>query len=194
MTREVHNPHEDEYRDPDIDAAIRILVDQAQSPPQFAARIRAQLAQRPTRSESLRLWVAVLATGFVLSLVLNVWWGTLVWRLVSARHAPSGTPLISHQSTANATVPPTGNTIDTLLLRRLAEAYLQAGHYAKARDAATAALVLNPDDAQAYGYRGTAQAALGKQEQAVQDWRHAAQLGDAEAHTALIAYERQNRI
>lgn len=194
MTREVHHSHEDEYRDPDIEAAIRVLVDQAQAPPQFATRIRAQLAQRPTRSESLRLWVAVLATGFLLSLVLNVWWGTLAWRLVSDRHVSSGPPPISRESTARPAMPYTGNTIDTRLLRQLAEAYLQAGHYVKARDAATAALVLNPDDAQAYGYRGTAQAALGDQEQAVQDWRHAAQLGDAEAHTALIAYERQNRI
>ncbi len=198
MTGESYPPQEGEQRDPDIDAAIRVLVDQAEVPPQFAGRIRAQLAQRQARSEPLRLWVAVLATGLILSLVLNVWWGALVWRVLATHQGTSRPSTMSHELTANTTVPAivpaTGLTAETLLLRRLAESYLQAGHYAKARDAATAALVLNPDDAQAYWYRGTAQAALGKPEQAVQDWRHAAHLGDAESRTALMAYERQNRL
>ena len=194
MTRETFTAHEDEPRDPGIEAAIRVLVDQAQAPPQFAARIRAQMAQRAARSEPLRLWVPVLATGFLLSLMLNVWWGALMWRVLPASHGLSGQPPRSHQWAASATGPRTGDTVETLLYRRLAESYLQSGRYAEARDAATAALVLNPEDAQAYWYRGTARAELGDQEQAVQDWSQAAQLGDAEARTALMAYERQNRL
>jgi tetratricopeptide (TPR) repeat protein len=72
-----------------------------------------------------------------------------------------------------------------LVAQKLAEAWYRLGQYAQARDAATAALVLAPQEARAYWYRGAAQEKLGAPEQAMADWQAAARLGDQEAQTAL---------
>jgi tetratricopeptide (TPR) repeat protein len=72
-----------------------------------------------------------------------------------------------------------------LVLQKLAEAYYQLGQYPQARDAATAVVVLAPQEARAYWYRGAAQEVLGAPAQAIADWQAAARLGDREAQTAL---------
>jgi tetratricopeptide (TPR) repeat protein len=74
------------------------------------------------------------------------------------------------------------------VLRKLAGVYYHLGQYAQAIEVATAVLVLAPDEAQAYFYRGAAQDKLGHWAQAIQDWQRAARLGDPEARAALGAW------
>ncbi len=190
MTRDADTPSEEEPRDPAIEAAIRTLVDQVQVPPEFTARVRARVAQRHRHTAPFRIWIPVLVTGLLLSLALNVWWGALLWRDRPPSHEANGQPPESQAFVASRDTAHTGETIETLFLR-LAETNLQTRRFTKARDAATAALVLNPENAQASRYRAMAHAELGDQKQAIKDWRHAALLGDVEARAALIAYERQ---
>ena len=75
-------------------------------------------------------------------------------------------------------------------LQKLAGVQYQLGQYREARETATAMLVLAPDNARAYWYRGTAQEALGQQEQALQDWQHTVRLGDTEAQATLRVHGR----
>jgi tetratricopeptide (TPR) repeat protein len=71
------------------------------------------------------------------------------------------------------------------LLRNLARVNVKLGQYAKAHETATAALVVAPNDARAYWYRGQAAKGLGESTKALEDWQQAARLGDRQAQQAL---------
>jgi len=73
------------------------------------------------------------------------------------------------------------------LLRNLARVNVKLGQYAKAHETATAALVVAPNDARAYWYRGQAAKGLGESTKALEDWQQAARLGDREAQQTLQA-------
>ncbi len=192
MTREAYDPLEDELRDPTLESAMQVLIDQAQAPPHFAARIRAQVAQRQRRTASFRFWIPVLVTGLVLSLALNIWWGTLIWQALVTHQSVPGPPSRPGSPAVATPAHHPGQTVETLFLH-LAEAHLKARYFTKASEAATAALVLNPDSVHAYRYRAMALAELGQPERALQDWRQAASRGDDESRAALTAYQRQNQ-
>ena len=188
--------------------------------PQFPRKVMAQIAAQQARrtwwgwcARLLRVespaWVPALATGFVLSLGLNVWLGSQV----RAPHGPSGEHLwlertveegirqvtqgdayVAQRDYANAL-----RAYETFLhadeeapvaqvLRKVAGVQYQRGQYLQAIEAATAALVLNLQEAQAYRYRGMAREALGDREQAAQDLQQAARLGDPEAQRLLQAW------
>jgi tetratricopeptide (TPR) repeat protein len=150
----------------------------------------------------------VLVTGLVLSLTLNVWLG-----IQGARREPSlpeafsptrgggedAAAVVARGDRAmgrgayavaerlyTAALQAEGRTT-ALLLGKLAEVSYRLGRYPQARDAATAALVLAPQEARAYWYRGAAQEVLGATGQAIADWQAAARLGDLEAQSALRA-------
>jgi tetratricopeptide (TPR) repeat protein len=79
-----------------------------------------------------------------------------------------------------------GAPVDALL-RKLARVNVKLGRYAKAHETATAALVVAPNDARAYWYRGQAAKGLGESTKALEDWQQAARLGDREAQQTLRA-------
>jgi tetratricopeptide (TPR) repeat protein len=75
-----------------------------------------------------------------------------------------------------------------LVLHKLAARYATPGYTQQAIDAATAALVLDPDDALAYRYRGLAYEDGGDRPQAIRDLQRAARLNDPEAQRTLHAW------
>lgn len=157
----------------------------------------------PVRSP---VWVPALATVCVLSLGLNVWQGIEI--LQEAPHGPpSENRAYERRFLADFSRSPNlqvtqGDTYVTLgdyanalrayeaflqadkqapvaqVLRKVAGVQYQLGQYRQAMEAATAALLLNPQEAPAYRYRGMAVEALGHRAQAVQDLQQAARLGD----------------
>ena len=178
----------------------------------FRARVQARIAARQTpvrarwRLRWRPVWAPVLLTGLVLSLTVNVWLGTQASRrelplpevfsptrgggedvaAVVAQGdramARGAYPVAVRLYTAalQAEGRPTAQVV-----QQLAAAYARLGQYPQARDAATAAVVLAPQAARAYWYRGVAQEALGAPELAIADWQAAARLGDREAQAAL---------
>ena len=178
----------------------------------FQARVQARIAARQTpvggrwRLRWRPMWAPVLLTSLVLSLTLNVWLGTQASRLepplpevfsptrgggedaasVVARgdRAMARGAYQAAERLYTASLQAEGRAT-ALVLQKLAEASYRLGQYPQARDAATAALVLAPQEARAYWYRGAALEILGAPEQAMADWQAAARLGDREAQIAL---------
>lgn len=178
----------------------------------FRARVQARITARQTLvggrwSHRWRpVWAPVLLTSLVLSLTLNVWLGTQASRLepplpeVFSPTRGGGEEAVSvvvrgdramargayrvAERLYTASLQAEGHAT-ALVLQKLAEAYYRLGEYSQARDAATAAVVLAPQEARAYWYRGATLEVLGAPEQAIADWQVAARLGDREAQTAL---------
>jgi regulator of sirC expression with transglutaminase-like and TPR domain len=76
--------------------------------------------------------------------------------------------------------------VQTLI--ELAAMHNQAGRYKRGMQMASAALTLDPKAAQGYFYRGMAYNGMGNRTQAIQDLRHAAHLGESQAHDVLRAW------
>jgi tetratricopeptide (TPR) repeat protein len=173
------------------------------APAHFLTRVQARIATRQTpvrgrwRPFWRPVWAPVLLTSLVLSLTLNVWLGTQASRRESplpeafsptrggGEEAAAVVARGDRAMARGATALQAEGHATALVLRKLAEAYYRLGQYPQARDTATAALILAPQEARAYWYRGAAQEALGAPGQAIADWQTAARLGDREAQSAL---------
>ena len=86
---------------------------------------------------------------------------------------------------------------DVRELRFLAQAYLAAHAYAKAREAAQAGLELAPDDAALIASRGEAKAGLGDADGALADWRLALELEPEDIgalYSSAFLLEREERL
>jgi len=195
------------------DAVIRGLNELAidpheEVPPDFHARVMARAASvpqpRPRRWAWRRLetpaWA--LAMGLVLSLALNVWLGFqdevrptrggIMMREKSAmikqgdRYAAQGEDAQAVQI-YEAIVEAEGAPLAPVL-RKAALLHNRLGQYAQAIAAATAAVVLNPQEAVAYRARGIAYHRLGDSARAIPDVKQAARLGDTESKDVLRAW------
>jgi len=194
-----------------LEMAFEHFVEQAQASPEFAARVRTRVAAleterepRPRRWTWLRLetpaWA--LAMGLVLSLALNVWLGFqdevrptrggIMMREKSAmikqgdRYAAQGEDAQAVQI-YEAIVEAEGAPLAPVL-RKAALLHNRLGQYAQAIAAATAAVVLNPQEAVAYRARGIAYHRLGDSARAIPDVKQAARLGDTESKDVLRAW------
>lgn len=126
-----------------------------------------------------------LAAGLVLSLGLNLLLGSWVQE---AWHGSPPENLLTTRGAAEEGDPARGDDAQVLvILRQVAERQYQMGQYSQVIEIATAMLLLNPQEVQAYRYRGLAEKALGDWEQAAQDLQQAARLGDSEAQGLLAA-------
>jgi len=162
--------------------------------------------------------VAALATGLLLSLGLNTWLGyqVLERRTQSATPALSkranltlrqeevpreeehrgngftfrgGDPGVRGripQRQEETRLPAEAEIVQTLT--ELAAMYNRTGRYERGMTVASAALALDPNAALAYFYRGIAYNGMGNRPQAIEDVRHAARLGEAQAHDVLRAW------
>lgn len=187
--------------------------------PQFRDQLLAQMAEPPPSGwQALGpRWRAVLtpalATGFALSLALNVWWGTQKQPTLLGDEHPPGpirsvedgsqtpsahpTPDVAQgdryvaMAAYNEAIGAYGAYLETEgratadVLEKLAAVYSRTSQYEAARDTANAALVIDPGSAPAYWYRGSAHEALGNRELALQDWKRAASRGHGEAQETL---------
>jgi len=149
------------------------------------------------------VWGPALAASLLLSLTVNAWLGYRALtqpsplELLTTRGATETTQALAQGDRYAAT----GAYAQALeayaaflraqrgpvvpVLHKMAVAHARLGHWQPVIDVTTAALVLAPQDAVAYRYRGTAYEALGDRPQALRDWQRAAQLGDAEAQQLL---------
>jgi tetratricopeptide (TPR) repeat protein len=177
--------------------ALRTLpVDPA--PAHFRAKVLAQVAERQAHRGwwpwlawvRISPWVPALLTGLLLSLSLNVWLGyqVLEWDTQDDRAftfrggPPSGVP----QRQGEVKLPSEADLVQTLAV--LAASHHRAGQYERSLHAASAALALDPNTALAYFYRGMAYDGMGRRTQAIEDMRHAANLGEVQARAVLRAW------
>jgi tetratricopeptide (TPR) repeat protein len=81
--------------------------------------------------------------------------------------------------------------------RFLAQSYLQAGAFDKARDIIAAGLDLAPDDAALIAARGEAKAGLGDPDGGLADWRHAVELDPEDIgglYSSAFLLQRERRL
>lgn len=149
-------------------------------------------------------WVPALAASFLLSLTVNAWLGYRALtqpsslELLTARGATEETAQALAQGDRYAARGAYAQALEAYaaflrvqggpvvpVLHKMTVAHIRLGHWQPVIDVATAALVLAPQDAVAYRYRGMAHEALGDRPRALQDLQHAARLGDVEAQQLL---------
>jgi len=160
-----------------------------------------------------RPWVTALATGLLFSVSLNTWLGYQVLEGHRQGTAPvgfggaesgarggqepspaaePGDRTFTFRGGGPAETPPRPEEVqlptEAALVQTLiawAARYNHAGQYARSLPVASAALILDPQAALAFFYRGIAYHEMGQQARAIEDVRRAARLGVAQAHEVL---------